>query len=77
MHRTVSALEHGGYLTRSGSAVDGRKVEISITSAGLDSVRETRRRRDEWFAHHLAQLTDEQRRVLEAAAPILASIAES
>jgi DNA-binding MarR family transcriptional regulator len=77
MHRTVSALEAGGYLTRSGSAIDGRKVEISITRAGLDSVRETRRRRDEWFAQRLALLTHKQRSVLESAAPILASIAES
>jgi DNA-binding MarR family transcriptional regulator len=77
MHRTVGALERSGYLVRSGSATDGRKVEISITQAGLDSVRETRRRRDEWFAQHLAHLTDDQRAVLEAAAPILASIAEA
>jgi DNA-binding MarR family transcriptional regulator len=77
MHRTVGALERSGYLVRSGSATDGRKVEISITQAGLDSVRETRRRRDEWFAQHLAHLTDDQRTVLEAAAPILASIAEA
>jgi DNA-binding MarR family transcriptional regulator len=76
MHRTVGSLEEGGYLSRSGSASDGRKVEISITESGLQFVNETRRRRDEWFAERLSQLTAEQRAVLENAAPILAELAE-
>ncbi len=76
MHRTVASLERSGYLTRVGSAVDGRKVDIAITEAGRAFVDETRRRRDEWFAERLASLTPEQRSIVDAATPLLAQLAE-
>jgi DNA-binding MarR family transcriptional regulator len=77
MSRTVGGLEGDGLVTRTASADDRRKVLIEITPAGLAIVQETRRRRAAWFSTALAALTDEQRVVLDAAAPILAELADS
>jgi DNA-binding MarR family transcriptional regulator len=77
MSRTVGGLEGDGLVTRTASADDRRKVLIEITDAGLAIVQETKRRRAEWFSMALAALTDEQRDVLDAAAPILFELADS
>ncbi|WP_307859170.1 MarR family winged helix-turn-helix transcriptional regulator [Herbiconiux sp. SYSU D00978] len=75
MSRTVNALEQAGYLQRTESPDDGRKVLLSITDAGRDVVRETRRRRDAWLFQRLKELSPEQRRVLSEAAAIMKELA--
>jgi len=76
MNRTVGALVELGYVTRESSTDDGRRVTIAITAPGTQFVRETRRRRDEWFSSRLATLTSDERSIVEQAAPILKSLSE-
>jgi DNA-binding MarR family transcriptional regulator len=77
MNRTVNHLEHAGYVQRTADAVDGRKVVVVPTEAGLRLVTETRRRRDAWLHQRLRTLTPEQRDTLAAAATILRELADS
>ncbi len=77
MNRTVNALVDAGLVTRTTSPLDGRKVLIEATDAGLEIARETKRRRAAWFAQRLGSLPDEQRDALAAAAPILRELADS
>ncbi|GGH48842.1 MarR family winged helix-turn-helix transcriptional regulator [Microbacterium album] len=71
MNRTVNCLEELGYVTREPDADDRRKVNIAITEAGLAVVEETAHRRNEWLAGVLAQLPEEDRATLRAAAAII------
>jgi DNA-binding MarR family transcriptional regulator len=50
---------------------------VTITSAGEQEVRETRRRRDAWLAQRLAGLTLAERATLAEATEILQRIASS
>jgi DNA-binding MarR family transcriptional regulator len=75
MSRTVNALEQAGYLQRTEAPDDGRKVLLSVTDAGRDVIRETRRRRDAWLFQRLKELSPEQRRVLSEAAAIMKELA--
>ncbi len=77
MNRTVGALAELGFVTRTSSPDDGRKVVIEITPQGAEVASETKRRREAWFAQAIATLPDDQRAVLDLAAPILAALAES
>ncbi len=77
MNRTVNCLVDAGFVTRSSSPDDGRKVQIDATLAGLDVARETKRRRQAWFARQLEQLDATERATLDAAAPILRRLADS
>ena len=77
MNRTVNALVESGYATRSGSPDDGRKVLIDVTESGHTIISETRRRRDAWFSRRLADLSPEQRQILELCAPVLRELADS
>lgn len=74
--RTVTCLEEAGLLARRSSDDDGRQVIVSITESGKAVLDETRRRRDAWLREHLAQLTADERRILEAAAPLLDRLAQ-
>jgi DNA-binding MarR family transcriptional regulator len=76
MTRKVNGLEDGGYVARRAHESDGRVVVVALTDRGRQRVLEDRRRRDEWLARQLRDLTPEQRDVLRAAAPILQSLSE-
>lgn len=76
MNRTVNCLEEDGYLTRTPSEEDRRKVIIELTGAGLTVVEETVRRRDAWLEEALGELSDEERDTLLAAAAIMRRVAE-
>lgn len=76
MNRTVNALVASGLVTRVTAEDDARRIHIDLSDAGHGFVNETRRRRDAWFTQHLAELTAEQRRILEQAIPILKELAE-
>jgi DNA-binding MarR family transcriptional regulator len=77
MNRTVNALVEAGLVSRATAPDDGRKVLIQATDAGLDVARETKRRRVAWFATRLAALEADERAILDAAAPILRTLADS
>lgn len=76
MTRKVNSLEEGGYVARSAHETDGRVVMVSLTGLGRGRVLADRRRRDEWLARQLRELTSQEREVLRAAAPILQRLSE-
>jgi len=77
MNRIVNALVERGYVTRVTNVEDARKVSIEITDTGRSFVKETRRKRDAWFASRLAKLTPEERAILDRAAPVLRKLSDS
>ncbi len=76
MNRTVNALVSSGLITRATDEEDARRIHLELSEKGHEFVNETRRRRDAWFTQQLAELTPEQRRILEQAVPILKELAE-
>jgi len=76
MNRTINALVEVGLVTRVADATDGRKVAIDVTDAGRRLVKETRRRRDAWFASRLNTLSADERATLDAAETILRRLAD-
>ncbi|HWM35022.1 MAG TPA: MarR family transcriptional regulator [Pseudolysinimonas sp.] len=77
MNRTLNGLERDGLVQRRPAEDDARKVHVSITDAGLARIRETRALRTAWLARQLQQLSDDERRLLEAAIPVLRKLADS
>ena len=75
--RTVNALENNGLIVRESSPDDGRKVLITLTDRARALVAETQRRRVAWFSRQLASLSAAERGALDAAAPILRTLADS
>jgi DNA-binding MarR family transcriptional regulator len=76
MTRKVTYLDEGGYVARRPHETDGRVVVVTLTDLGRDRVVADRRRRDEWLARQLRDLTPAEREVLRAAAPILKRLSE-
>jgi DNA-binding MarR family transcriptional regulator len=76
MTRKVTSLEAGGYVVRRAHETDGRAVVVALTERGRDTVVADRRRRDEWLARQLRDLTAAEREVLRAAAPIIEKLSE-
>jgi DNA-binding MarR family transcriptional regulator len=76
MTRKVNNLEDGGYVARRAHDTDGRVVVVSLTELGRTRVVADRRRRDEWLARHLRDLTPEEREVLRAATPIIQKLSQ-
>ncbi len=77
MTRTVACLEDGGYVARRPHDTDRRQVVVSLTAHGRATLLADRRRRDEWLALRLGDLTPDERAVLRAAAPILEKLSTS
>ena len=71
MTRMVNALEQAGYVTRSPHPSDGRQVVVSLAPAGLQVLKEDRRRREAWLAQRLRDLTPHERELLHEAAGII------
>lgn len=76
MTRTVNCLEEGGHVSRRPHETDGRQVVVSISERGRATLLADRRRRDEWLARRLRDLTPAEREVLRSAAPILERLAQ-
>ena len=76
MTRKITFLEEGGYVARRPHETDGRVVVVTLTELGRERVVADRRRRDEWLARQLRDLTPAERDVLRAAAPIIHSLSE-
>ena len=71
MTRVLAGLEERGLILRTPHETDGRQHLVSLTAEAHALLREDRRRRDAWLARRLAELTQEERDVLYAAAPVI------
>lgn len=74
MTRIVNGLEERGYVRRRPHPSDGRQWLVSITDAGHGVLLANRRRRNEWLALRLAELTPDEREVLRKAVVILEKV---
>ncbi|TFD28561.1 MULTISPECIES: MarR family winged helix-turn-helix transcriptional regulator [Cryobacterium] len=77
MTRTVKCLVDAGLVTRTDSALDGRKIVLTTTDAAREMMTETRKRRDAWLVQRVARLSPEQHRALAAATLIMKELADS
>lgn len=75
--RILSGLEAASLVRREPHPTDGRQVVVSLTPAGRELLAATRTKRDEWLAPRLAALSEEERDILSAAAPIMERLAQS
>ncbi len=76
MNRTLNGLERAGYITRSPSPDDARKVIVALTDEGRNLIGETRRLRTAWFSRRLAELDAAELAVLDRAMPVLRRLAD-
>ena len=76
MNRTLNGLEDAGYITRTRSVDDARKVVVELTPSAEALLVETRRLRTAWFSQRLATLEPEERAALDRALPTLRKLAE-
>ncbi|MBL7495381.1 MarR family transcriptional regulator [Frankia sp. CNm7] len=77
MTRVITHLADAGLVARSAHPTDGRQVIAEITEAGRGLLDADRRRRDEWLAERLTELSDDEVAALRRAAPILELLAGS
>ncbi|GAB3922109.1 hypothetical protein GCM10011575_14540 [Microlunatus endophyticus] len=74
MTRIVNELERRGYVLRSGDPQDKRQARVSLTDTGRQVLLANRKRRNDWLARRLAELSPEEREVLRKAVPILEKV---
>ncbi|HUZ19113.1 MAG TPA: MarR family transcriptional regulator [Acidimicrobiales bacterium] len=77
MTRVIAVLEERGLAERAPHPSDRRQSLIAISTAGLELIKENRRRRDAWLALVLQTLTPTERDTLRAAVPILERLGEA
>ena len=73
--RTVDLLVAAGLVQRQPNPRDARAVLVGVTPEGEQLVKEIRRARRSWLASQWAELTDDERKALQKAAPILRKLA--
>jgi DNA-binding MarR family transcriptional regulator len=73
---TVASLEARGLIGRSADPADGRRITLSLTSAGDATVQARRSARDQQFTRALNALSAEERAQLLQAMPLLERLAE-
>ncbi len=76
MTRLVDHLEGRGLVRRAPSPTDKRACVVQLTDRGTELLLANRRRRNEWLAERLVQLTQEERDTLRAAVPVLVRLTE-
>jgi DNA-binding MarR family transcriptional regulator len=74
--RIVARLENEGLVDRTADPGDGRVTLIAATTAGRDLQRRIRRRKNEYLARRLRDLSPEDRRALERATEVLERLLE-
>jgi DNA-binding MarR family transcriptional regulator len=74
---TVASLEAKGLIQRSADPADGRRIILSLTSAGDATVQARRSARDQQFTRALNALSAEERAQLLQAMPLLGRLAEA
>jgi DNA-binding MarR family transcriptional regulator len=77
MTRTITMLAERGWVRRDDHPSDRRQILVSITDEGRAALKASRRQRDEWVNRRAATLTDDERRILAEATPILMRLANS
>jgi DNA-binding MarR family transcriptional regulator len=76
MTKVIESLEERGLVRRDPHPTDRRQCLISRTSEGEAFVEETRRRRTEWLARQMSELSADERALLLAAGPVLDRLAD-
>lgn len=71
MTRVLAGLEERSLILRTPHETDGRQHLVSLTASAKALLKEDRRRRDAWLARRLSELTQEERDILRAAAPVI------
>ena len=77
MTRIVNELERQGYVERTCDLQDKRQARVSLTDSGRAILLANRKRRNDWLARRLAELTPDEREVLRKAVPILEKVNHS
>ncbi|WP_328422865.1 MarR family transcriptional regulator [Micromonospora sp. NBC_00389] len=77
MTKIVAKLEDRGLVQRTPHPTDGRQVILAATEGGQAVLDQFERARDEWLAHRLAALDDDERETLHRAAGILQQLARA
>ena len=75
MTRTVAGLVDLGWVERAAEPTDRRQVNLTLTPAARQVLRETRRKRDAWMVVRVARLDPQEQAVLKQATAILAKVA--
>lgn len=75
--RMLNQLTESGYIRRLPDPQDGRQVLVEISDEGHSRLAQERQRRDAWLQEQLDHLSDSERELLRAAAPLLKRIAEA
>lgn len=66
MSQVLNHLRELGYITRTASETDGRKVNISLSDHGEQTLQQFRHERDEWLADAIARAcTPEEQELLK------------
>ncbi|SED31461.1 DNA-binding transcriptional regulator, MarR family [Amycolatopsis tolypomycina] len=77
MAATLGVLDELGYLARTPDPADRRRVVISLSEAGRDTVRGIQQHRDEWLAQALLdELSPAELDAVTRALPLLQRVAE-
>ncbi|MEO9137788.1 MAG: MarR family transcriptional regulator [Jatrophihabitans sp.] len=76
MTKVLADLEEYGFVSREKHPTDRRCAVIGITAAGTALLESERRSRDAWLTRRLAELTPDERTLLERVVPILNSLAQ-
>jgi DNA-binding MarR family transcriptional regulator len=77
MGSVVAALEEKGFVERKPHPTDGRQVNVQLTVKGEAVRRSARDARRTWLAQAIAQLDEEERKLLFAAGEIISRLVES
>jgi DNA-binding MarR family transcriptional regulator len=77
MTRVIAVLEERSLVRREPHPTDRRQVILTVTAEGRDLVQLVRRRREAWLAQRMQELSEEEREILRAAAPVLEKISQS
>ena len=71
MTELISRMERQGWLRKMDTAHDRRGVEVTITEEGRVLIQAVQRRQIDLIAQRLALLSDEEKRIIEEALPVL------
>lgn len=75
MNRTVNCLQEWGYIERLADDRDKRKVIVTLTTSGHETVTNTVKKRDRWLHQQLRTLSPDDRATLAAASELMRSLA--
>lgn len=74
MTRIVNELERRGLVVRSDNPGDRRQARVSLTERGREILLANRKRRNDWLARRIADLSPDEREILRKAIPILEKV---